>query len=676
MFGLLAFAGPATAQEQATEPAAAPDAGQETEEARPESRRLSGEIEEIVITARKREERSQSVPISISAFTGAELDEAQMRNLYTVAELTPNLEVRRVFNNARPAIYIRGVGTSDFGQEVASSVGVYKDGVYMSLQTGLLFQTFDLDRTEVLRGPQGTLYGKNTTGGAINLHSVMPGDELGGYLQASYGNFATFNVEGALNIPINEKTAARVSFARRKADGWIENHGPGHDDFNDEDHWGVRGLLSYEPTENLRLLLNAHGGRLKADWIYVARGLMDPDDVQSRSFNFLDADFNFRDPFNCPTSIFQGGCAELGGHVGGGEKSLNDAESPEPTMEQIDLWGTSLTADLDVDTRWGPVTVTSITAYESAESSEWEDLDGGPFWTFHYRADDFSHQFTQELRAASSGDVPLQWLAGAWFFRSNVKVRGDFYTPPDGTIGGDFGFITKLISGDKFLTENYAFFGQASYDLTERLRLSTGLRYSWERKQSREYSYQYTEYGPTPDLGVAQGTPCGADPDIHYDPANCGPGRDESDSWAALSGQFVLDYQLTDDILLYASYRRGFKSGGFSSPLTNDQRLARDPETLGAHVLDTKVDEEILQAYEAGIKSMWFDRRLRFNFSTFLYDYDDLQVFSLTLVRGGGVQLILENASNATMWGGEIDLMARPLPGLEIRAAGAWLSTE
>ena len=129
-----------------------------------EARSAPGAIEEILITARKREEGGQSVPISISAFTGAELDAAQMRNLYTVAELTPNLEIRKVYVQARPAIYIRGVGTSDFGAEVASSVGIYKDGVYMALQPGIMFQTFDMERTEVLRGPQGTLYGKNTTG--------------------------------------------------------------------------------------------------------------------------------------------------------------------------------------------------------------------------------------------------------------------------------------------------------------------------------------------------------------------------------------------------------------------------------------------------------------------------------------------------------------------------------
>ena len=251
--------------------------------------------------------------------------------------------------------------------------------------------------------------------------------------------------------------------------------------------------------------------------------------------------------------------------------------------------------------------------------------------------------------------------------------------PPDGTIGGDFGSWTTNQEGDKFLTENYAFFGHVSYDLTERLRLSAGLRYSWERKQSRQYRFHYFGYGPcdgvvvtlecspftgvlpAPDVAVAQGTPCGADPDIHYDPANCGPGRDESDSWAAVSGQFVLDYQLTDDIMLYASYRRGFKSGGFSTPLSNGQRWGRDPATFGAHVLDTTVDEEILQAYGAGIKSMWFDRRLRFNFSTFFYDYDDLQV-TVPAQVGGTIQSVLENASDATIWGGELDMLARPLP--------------
>ena len=673
-----------------------------TEPEEAEARSAPGAIEEIMVTARKREEGGQSVPISISAFTGAELDAAQMRNLYTVAELTPNLEIRKVYVQARPAIYIRGVGTSDFGSEVASSVGIYKDGVYMALQPGIMFQTFDMDRTEVLRGPQGTLYGKNTTGGAINLHSKLPSDEFEAYGQVTYGNYKTFNFEGAVNIPLSERTALRLSGARRDTDGWMDNHGPGHDKFFVEDNWGVRALLSHQATENLDLLFNFHAGRIKGPWVYAQRGLFDPATVDGRSFNFIDpatrtpanpqGEFKAEGNFACPTNIFDNQCADATGHVFGGSDRLHDAQSPEPVDEEINLWGTSITANYDMDTRWGPITLTSITALERVDSTEWEDLDAGPEWLYNYRADDRSHQFTQELRATSAGDSRLQWLAGAWYFQSNIKTRSDAYTPPDGSQGGDFGFWTQSSNGDKFLTENYAFFGEASYELTERLKFTGGLRYSWERKQSRQYAYQYFGYGPcdgvtetplcslfagvipAPDVAVAQGTPCGTSPEAQ-DPANCGPGRDESDSWKAISGKAVLDYQLTDDVMVYASYKRGFKSGGFSSSLTNGARAARDPATFGAHILDTTVDEEILQAYEAGFKSMWFDRRLRFNFSTFFYDYDDLQVFALTSV-GGQVVSILENAADATIWGGEIDMFARPLPGLELRVAAAWLSTE
>ena len=672
---LLLLAGGARAdepsEEQGGQGALSSEPAQSTE---PEVRTAPGAIEEILITARKREEGSQSVPISISAFTGAELDEAQTHNIYRIAELTPNLEVRYVLANSRPAIYIRGIGTSDFGAAAASPVSIYKDGVLMSLQTGSLFQTFDLDRTEVLRGPQGTLYGKNTTGGTINLHSVMPSDELEGYLQASYGNYKTNNFEGAVNLPINEQLAARVSFARRKSDGYIDNHGPGHDDFDGNDNWAFRTLLSYTPTENLRLLLNVHGERLDSDFMYVPRGLFDPATVDGRSF--------FGEP--CPTSIFQGGCADLQGHVGGGEKSPYDTQSAVGGFERQDLFGTSLTADLDVDTRWGPVTLTSITAYEYVSESGFEDVDGGPNLGLHAPFGGSSWQFTQELRAASAGDGPLQWLAGAWFFRSQIKNRIQFLFPPDGAIGGDFGFWSNSRGNDNIDAENYAFFGEASYDLTERLTLTAGLRYSWERKQSRQSEHRYIEYSDTPELATAQGTPCGPDPDIHFDPANCGPGRDDSESWAAVSGNFVLDYQLTDDIMLYASYRRGFKSGGFSAALTTCEVTCAGSPLAGLFMdgtrgdgtdLDTTFDEEILQSYEAGIKSMWFDRRLRFNLSTFFYDYDDLQVFTLELV-GGQIVTVTENAADATIWGGEIDMMARPLPGLEIRAAGAWLSTE
>ena len=686
---LLLLTGGAVADEPGAEQE--PQAGQlstdPAESTEPASRIAPQAIEEITVTARKREEGGQSVPISISAFTGAELEEAQTTNMFRVAELTPNFEMRESFSNARPAMYIRGIGVSDYGAEAASAVGVYRDGVYYGVQTGLTFQMFDLERTEVLRGPQGTLYGKNTTGGAVNLHSRMPGDEFGGYFKASYGNYKSFNFESAVDIPINERLKARVAFARRESDGWIENHFPGGiDDLMSTDHWAFRTILSWEPTEDLSLLLNAHGGRLQSDWTYIGRGLMDPDDVHPESFNFIDpatGDFRPGGPFNCPANAFGAtggrgrdlGCGDLRGHVGGGEKSLYDVYHNTPQTEEVNLWGASLTANYDMDTRWGPVTLTSITAYESAGEDQFEDVEGNATWGLHVSWWANTWQFTQELRAASAGDGRLDWLVGAWYFQSKIHNRNDAHAPPDGTIGRDFGFYTTSVSGDNWGTDNYAFFGQASYDLTERLSATAGLRYSWERKTSRQYNFRFTAYGDTPDVGVAQGTPCGADIEIHYDPANCGPGRSESDSWQAISGDFTLNYQLTDDIMLYASYRRGFKSGGWSTALTNSARRARDPATFGAAVLNTTVDEEILQSYEAGIKSMWFDRRLRVNFNTFFYDYDDLQVFALAVI-GGQITTLLENASDATIWGGELDVMARPLPGLEVRATGAWLNTE
>ncbi len=323
---------------------------------------------------------------------------------------------------------------------------------------------------------------------------------------------------------------------------------------------------------------NLHGGRIKGPWTYAQRGLFDPDDVDGPSFNFIDRSTgDFRDPFNCPSRPQDrrpdGGCASLGGHVYGGKDRLHDASTPEPVDEEINLWGAALTTNYDMDTRLGPVTLTSITAIERVDSTEWEDLDSGPLWLYHYRADDRSHQFSQELRLASDGDSRLQWLTGAWYFQSNIRTRADAYLPPDGTIGRDFGFWTKSIGGDKFFTENYAFFGEASYELTERLTFTGGLRYSWERKQSRQDASNFLEYDPDdPEGGTAQGTPCGSNIDIHYDPANCGQGRDESDSWQAISGKAVLDYQLTDDIMVYASYKRGFKSGGFSASLGTQER--------------------------------------------------------------------------------------------------------
>ncbi|MGE3595708.1 MAG: TonB-dependent receptor [Dehalococcoidia bacterium] len=630
----------------------------------PEAR--AGAIEEIVVTSRRREENIQDVPISIVAFTGTDASDNRMESMRTLGEMVPNLEVRSVFQNSMPAIYMRGVGTNDFNPAAASAIGLYVDGVYRSLLAGALFQTFDLDRVEVLRGPQGTLYGKNTTGGSINYWSKMPGEEFDGYLKGGVGNYDSYEVEGAVTIPMAETLSSRVSFLRRKSDGYVKNRGSGAKSFLGEDNWAARALISFKPSDDLRVLLKVHGGELDTNFTFPSRGLFDPASVDGRSFTALP----------CQQNVLQFQCADFSGYVAPG---LYEVDQNGPGFEKVDLWGSSLTVDWDAGES---VTLTSISDYEKVRRNTFNDSEAGPFVLADGLGNDSSYQVTQELRATGKSG-PLAWVVGAYGFKSVVNTSFDIQFPADGSLGGDFGFWTFSDSEDRIQTDNYAFFGEGTFSVTDRFRVTAGLRYNWEKKKSRQSEYRYIQYSGTPDVGTPQGTPCGPAPS-QADPNNCLPGRRESKSWSDWSGNLTLDYDIADDVMVFASYKRGFKSGGFSAALTTCEftcfgSFAPGPPWDGTRgdgtSLDTTYDPETLDAYEFGLKSMWFDRRLQLNMNAFYYAYHDMQVFTL-IASGAQFIQVTENASSAKIKGGELELQARPATGLELRAGLALLDAK
>ena len=624
-------------------------------------------IEEITVQARRREESVQDVPISIVAFDASEILNNRMENMYTLADMVPNLEVRGIYPNSMPAIYMRGVGTNDYAPSASSAVGLYVDGVYRSLLAGALFQTFDTERVEVLKGPQGTLYGKNTTGGSINFFSVLPGEEFGGHFKAGIGNYDSREFEGAVDIPIAEDLTSRVSFVRQQSDGYIKDHYPGGaDDFMGDDNWAARTLLRYTPGENVRVLLKVYGGEIDTDYAAPSRGLFDPATLDARTF--------YAEP--CQDDVFSFRCADFSGYVARG---LYDVEQNGPGMEAVDMFGGSAQVDWDMETAVGDVTLTSITGYDKVERETFNDSEAGPYVFADGIGSDDSYQLSQEFRATGDSG-PVVWVVGAYAFQSVVEASTAFQFPPDGGLGGDYGWWTLSDAEDRIETNNYAFFGESTYSVTERSRITGGLRYNWEKKESRQSEYRYVQYSETPDLGTPQGTPCGPDAS-QFDPANCPPGRRESESWSDWSGNVTFDYDVADDVMLFASYKRGFKSGGFSTPLTTCEftcfgSYAPGPPWDGTRgdgtMLDSTFDPETLDSYEIGMKSMWLDRRLQLNVNAFYYDYQDLQVFTLIAAGGTFIQ-VTQNASDAEIKGVEIDLLTLPVSGLEIRVGAAWL---
>jgi len=608
---------------------------QETAEAAPTSADLGG-IEEIVITTQRREQSLQDVGISVTALSGDEIEKLGVATSVDIAAQTPNLKVGLPAGEGNiPAIFLRGVGLNDFNQNANGSVGWYSDDVYISQVTGQTFLLFDMERVEVARGPQGTLYRRNTTGGLVNFISRKPNhEEIDGYLLGSYGNWDTIKLEGAAGGPFNDVLAARVAFAYNDADGYIENDFPGRGKTNDTHNWAGRGALSWRPTEDLDVLFSMHGGRNRSDAPqYEHQGTLNPSDPSQQCIAV-------GIPLNgCVDSL---GYTDLDGNERGSYNKVSDLD--------IDLWGGFLKLDWEI----GGMRATSLTAYEHVKKFLGEDTDSSPsnFLEIDWFNDGW--EFTQELRLAGESER-VNWQTGLYYLSERVTAENalDLFFDlrplsqangcsngfdPDGTVCGvapTFNSETRYTQ----TTKSVGGFGQVEIELSERLTGTIGARVTWEKREFDEITF----FREDPADCAAFGIP------------NCEifTISDEVD-YTEWSGRFGLDYRVSDDLLLYLSASRGFKSGGFNGgfAFSAAELPSFDPETLWA--------------YETGVKWDLFDRRLRVNAGGFYYDYQDLQVFTLVSVGPGIAVQILDNASDAEIYGGEIELTAEPVENLAV----------
>jgi iron complex outermembrane receptor protein len=618
----------AFAQEEAT-PAPAPRAEEPQDT-----------VEEIVITTQKRAQNLQDVPISVTALTGDEIARLGIAESVDIAAQTPGLKIGFPSGETNtPAIFLRGVGLNDYNANSNGSVGWYMDEVYISQVTAQNFQLFDLERVEVARGPQGTLYGRNTTGGLVSFISKKPSqEERDGYLTLSYGKWNAVKLEGAYGGPITDTLAARLSLAYNRADGYIENDAPGGHDNNNVKNWAGRFALSWQPTESLDLLLNVHGAQnrsLAAQ--YEHQGTLDPS--------------GSGDPCS-PAQIRADVCVDALGF-----RDTTNNERGEYNKEgdlDVDTLGTFLKADLAI----GELTLTSLTAYEWVDKVFEEDTDASPNQLIEIDYLNDGWEFTQELRLAADGER-YHWQAGLYYLRERVSVDNfldlfrtlrplaeeidpDAY--PGGFDPGGEALGAPILFSKTHYTqkvESAAVFGQLDYDLTDKLRGTIGGRFTWEARDFAE--------------GVAFQEPTFTAPVFSL------KGDTSFKEW---SGKLGLDYRPVEDLLLYASVSRGFKSGGFSGAFAFDaaELPPFDPETIWA--------------YEVGGKWDLLDDRLRVNAEFFYYDYKDLQIFTTVNVAPLVIITILDNAGTAKSYGSDIELEATPLSGLVLALGAEFLHTE
>lgn len=602
-------------------------------------------VGEIVVTAQRREQNLQNVPVAVTALSGDSIADLGIQSSADIASVVPNVEIGLPGGEGnQPLIYIRGVGLSDTNSNNAGPNGVYVDEVYVSSPGAQTFQLFDLDRVEVLKGPQGTLYGRNATGGAINFISAKPSREFQAQGSLSYGSFDTISGEVAIGGPLSEAMRFRLSGTGTHSNGYVHNLLTGRRE-NGQGSFALRGQLAVDFTDNFDALFNLHGGRV------------DVRSPQYRSLGLLDPATGFTTPC-APDAIMANQCGNVFGYVS--PDRFYDGNYDRSDRLEVENWGGSVRFNWDL----GEVTLTSISAYDYNDKLHREDSDASPNAIIHIDYGVRSDSFTQELRLSGSGGG-VTWVAGAYYLHEILKQNqtadlfGDLrgLTPGGGadtsgtTTGGAPVLFVRTLNRQS--TEAASVFGQVEIELATALRATVGGRYNYERKHFLAGAQLEDE--------IIDGTPIPGGIVPLYD-------FDNGKTFKNLSFKLGLDYDITDDVMAYASVSTGFKSGGF-----NGGFLSFDPTE--AAVQAQPFDEETLTAYEIGLKSTLFDRHLRFNAAAFYYDYKDIQLY--TLINTGAIPLVLlDNAANATIYGAEFELIARPADRLDLTFNLGLLDTE
>ena len=573
----------------------------------------AAEIEEVIVTAQKREQSANDVGLSITVLSGDLIRALGVNQPIDLATRTPGLNVANQFGDANTNFNIRGIGLLDFPENGNPAVSVYTDEVYVPSAGMVAFQLFDMDRVEVLKGPQGTLYGRNTTGGAVNFVSRKPkqGEELNGFVRADYGTFSTYEIEAALGGAITDQLAGRVAFlTKQRTTGYQRNRFDGSK-HGEVDRTSIRGLLEWAPREDLDVSLNVHAGREDSDnQIYDAHGFLDPVTVGP-----------------CATRLQPNpnGCVDFFGTTEPEGSPYNVSVNP--------FFGSfieSSTAGGSVKVNWDlpRATLTSITGYDRFHRILTDDFDTTIFTQFDDMYKVQLWALSQELRLTSDDSWPVRWIVGGFYSADFIKAH---YL----TNSTDFGFGI-FDNRWKQKTRSAAGFGHFEWPFAEKWQLIGGIRYTWEKK---EFSGGDGFYPGLPFLLSFVNTPI-----------------TEND----VSGEAGLEFRPNDDWLIYGKWGRGFKSGGFDGSFTfgNVELVPAEPEQVSA--------------IEGGFKATLLGGAMQLNGAAYYYEWDDFQA---QLPIGGGVPNVsLGNAGDAEIIGVESDLSWTPVDGLIIGAGMNWFA--
>ena len=600
-----------------------------------------GLLGEIIVTARRRSEGIQETPVAITAVDGDNLAASQSTSITDLSNLAPSLTINSssAFSGSSQTIsvFMRGIGQTDFTLNTDPGVGFYVDGVYISRSVGALIDLVDIDQVEVLRGPQGTLFGRNSVGGAFNITTKRPADELGGKLSVSTGSDDMLILSGTIDVPLTDTLFSKLTIQRNRRDGYVRRL-PDDRMMGDKDNISGRYSLLWEAGPDTEFLLNTDYSRSRENGSPLVLQTVNPGAAFATVHNLVVAP-----QINPALAGVPGGCTTPAGAAVGGTACYNQQWLPpdgystyasDRSYSNAEVWGTALTASHTLSDSFS---VKSITAYRDLDSSFARDGDGSPL-KVNSTEDVFKyHQVSQELQLAGTDllDDRLDFILGGFFF----DERGD--NPSVVT----FPWVS-FSSGGKVQSRSVAVYGQTTYELTPEWFLTAGLRYSDDRRKFTPDQFILSTFN-VPFLP----------PVLNFTPGQPLTSPDKVKTSASKVTPMVnISYRPTSDIMFYSTYSTGFKSGGFTQRIF--PAVASPPE----------FGPETVKVYEVGTKMDLFNRHLRLNGAGYLTDYNDLQITVPV-----GVAPTTQNAAKARIKGFEAEATVVPVEGLFATASVGYI---
>ncbi len=596
---------------------------------------------EIVVTAQRREQSIQDVGIAITALTGDQLNERGIDNIDGLANSVPNFQLFNLSGGGVPVVILRGVGLQNFRINDTPTTGIYIDDVYQVNIAQVEATTFDVERIEVLKGPQGGLYGRNAVGGAIQYISRKPNfDAMEGYASLSYGRFNTFGAEGAVSGPVSDNFALRVAGRIVTSGDTYFRSTTGNFDHGEQERWAGRVLASWRPGSSTTLDFKVHAGQDNSETaLFRTIGAYEPNGPSPIPNVALSRLLGLA---GICTSIITGGPREPGRcTVTGGQTPASfgvvgrydSASTARPGLDS-DWWG----ASLKVTQELGDAVLTSITAYDKLDYIRRTESDAVPDVRQEIRYGSKIEAWSQELRLAYDSGGDIKWLIGAGYSEDTLDE--------DSTVFAETGLFPIVLGSTRFdqtyrqTTSAFSAFGRLDFNVSDGLNIAVEGRYTTE------------------DKGLTGGL-------VAVDSGRVLSFIDDKQSFDAFTGKAIVEWKATDDVLVYASIGRGFKTGGFFGGFATEQAQ-----------LEVPYENEFITAYEAGFKSEWFDGRARINASVFYYDRTDVQANAGVADSTGVVIDRLTNIGDVRTIGAELDVLVIPTDGLTLSANFGYVDAE